>query len=127
MYVLSCRGPKAFQRHFAVCMICVFTYRTLAVCEIVLKLQCTSQNSFICYTNPYFAYQAKSLLSIKSRIFCLLIVVLDIGCVFIENLNLWSLTATDKHNFTLSTIDQSIEMEMPSLIVPAFVTITSSL
>ena len=74
-----------------------------------------------------FCLSSKSLLSIKSRIFCLLIVVFDIGCVFIENLNLWSVTVTDKHNFTLSTINQSIEMEMPSLIVPAFVTITSSL
>jgi len=82
MHVLSCRGPKAFQRHFAVCMICVFTCRTLTVCEIVLKLQCTSQNSFLCYTDPYFAYQANSLLSLKSRIFCLLIVVFNISCVF---------------------------------------------
>ena len=101
MHVLFHRGPKAFQRHFAVCIfnmkqncfvtqliLCLYLCRILAVCESDLKNFSVSQNSFICYTGLYFALHAKSLLSIKSRNFCLLVFVFHLGLVFIENLNL---------------------------------------
>ena len=52
VHVLSCRGPKAFQRHFAVCIfnlkydcsnitqliLCLYLCRILAICESFLKL-----------------------------------------------------------------------------------------
>lgn len=82
----------------------LYLCRTLAVCEIVWKLQCSSQNSFLCYIDPCFTH-----LSIKSSIFCFLIVVLDIGCVFIENLNLRYVSVADKHNFALSTKTLAID------------------